>query len=106
MFDDIRENIPIIWEHFKMKCERPILKCELGLKHLKAEKKAGNDGLSAEFYYRFWDFIEAPLMNMYKECIMKKEMSTAIKQGLITLLLKANGDPYPLKTGDQSLFGM
>lgn len=63
--------------HCYASCERPILNCELqdALKHLKAGKSPGNDGLPAEL----------PLMNVYKECIVKKEMSTTMKQGLITV---------------------
>ena len=56
-------------------------------------KSPGIDGLSTEFYSFFWDIIETPLMNMFKECIENNEMSTTMKQGLINLIPKPNKDP-------------
>lgn len=70
-FNDIKGHIPIISEQFKTNCEKPILKCELvdALKHMNTGKSPGIDGLPVEFYSCFWNIIEAPLMEMYKECI-------------------------------------
>lgn len=64
---------------------------------MKPGKAPGIDGLSTEFYSSFWDIIEAPLLNMYKECIENNEMSTTMKQGLINLIPKPNKDPLLVK---------
>lgn len=71
------------------------------LKHIKSGKSPGIDSLSTEFYLCFWDVIEAPLMEMYRECIGKKEMTTTMKQGLISLIPKPNKDSLS-EDGDRS----
>ncbi len=50
------------------------------------------DGLSVEFYTHFWDTIKSPLVKMYKECIIRREMTVTMKQGIISLIPKANKD--------------
>ncbi len=57
------------------------------IRSMKKNKSPGTDGLSVEFYLCFWDMIENPLFEMYKECIDTSEQSTSMKQGLITLCL-------------------
>lgn len=51
---------------------------------MKKGKSPGNDGLSVEFYLHFWDIIADSLLELFKECIDGKEMSTSMKQGVIT----------------------
>lgn len=46
-----------------------------------------------EFYVYFWDIIESPLLELFKECVARKEMSTTMKQGIITLIPKPDKDP-------------
>ncbi len=47
---------------------------------------------SVEFYIHFWDLIKSPLFCMYKECIAQKEMTTSMKQGIISLIPKPEKD--------------
>jgi len=57
------------------------------------EKSPGIDGLGAEFYIHFWELIQLPLMHMYRECIDQEEMTTTMKQGIISLIPKPGKDP-------------
>lgn len=64
---------------------------------MKTGKSPGVDGLATEFYLCFWDIVEAPLMEIYRECIDKEEMSTTMKQGIISLIPKPNKDPLSIE---------
>ena len=64
---------------------------------MKTQKAPGIDGLTTEFFLCFWSIIEDPLMEMYRECIDKKEMSTTMKQGIISLIPKPNKDPLSIE---------
>lgn len=88
---------PTVSAEFKDNCDKPISNTELveALKHMEPGKAPGIDGLSTEFYSSFWDIIETPLLNMYKECIENNEMSTTMKQGLINLIPKPNFSLIP-----------
>lgn len=90
----IKNFTPTISEHFKTNCERPITKSEISaaIQSVKKGKFPGNDGLSVEFYLHFWDIIAHPLLEPFKECIDRREMSTSMKQGVITLIPKPDKD--------------
>ncbi len=86
--------IPAIDEDYKSYCESG-LKCEevwKALQSMKKGKSPGIDGLSVEFYTHFWDTIKSPSVKMYKECIIQREMTVTMKQGIIYLIPKANKD--------------
>ena len=114
--NNIKEYIPTISEQFKTDCEQPISNNEVveALKHMKTGKSPGIDGLCTEFYSCFWDEIQDLLMKMYRECIDKKEMTTTMKQGLISLIPKPNKDslsienwrPITLLNVDYKLFAL
>ena len=97
--NSIKTYVPTISEEFRTNCEKPILKCEFveALKQMKTGKAPGIDGLTTEFFLCFWSIIEDPLMEMYRECIDKKEMSTTMKQGIISLIPKPNKDPLSIE---------
>ncbi len=59
---------------------------------MKKGKSPGIDGLSVEFYTHFWDTIKSPLVIMYKEFIIQREMTVTMKQGIIYLITKADKD--------------
>ena len=59
---------------------------------MKKGKSPCNDGLSVEFYLIFWDIIVDPLLELFKECLDRKEMSISMKQGVITLIPKPDKD--------------
>lgn len=91
---NIREFIPTISEQFKNNCDKPISNCELveALKHTKTDISPDIYGLFTELNLFFWDIIEALLIEMYKECIANKEMTTTMKQGFVSMILKPNKD--------------
>ncbi len=64
---------------------------------MKKRKAPGIDGLTVEFYLHFWEQIENPLYNMLMECINSGEMSTTMKQGVISLIAKPDKDPHLLE---------
>lgn len=92
--ESVKNFAPTISENFKTNCERPITKSEISeaIRSMKKGKSPGNDGLSVEFYLQFWDIIVDPLLELFKECLDGKEMSTSMKQGIITLIPKPDKD--------------
>lgn len=92
--ESIKKYTPTISEPFKTNCERPITKSEISeaIQSMKKGKSPGNDGLSVEFYLHFWNIIVDPLLELLKECQDRREMSTSMKQGIITLIPKPEKD--------------
>ncbi len=92
--DKVQCCIPAIDDDYKSYCESG-LKCEevwKALQSMKKGKSPGIDGLSVEFYTHFWDTIKSPLVKIYKECIIQREMTVTMKQGIIYLIPKRNKD--------------
>ncbi len=92
--DKIQCCIPAIDDDYKSYRESG-LKCEevwKALQSMKKGKSPGIDGLSVEFYTHFWDTSKSPLVKMYKECIIQREMTVTMKQGISSLIPKANKD--------------
>lgn len=79
--ESIKNFTPTISEHFKTNCERPITKPEISaaIQSMKKGKSPGNDGLSIEFYLHFWNITADPLLELFKECIDRGEMSTSMR---------------------------
>ncbi len=57
------------------------------LLRMKKRKAPGIDGLTVELYLHYWEQIENPLYNMFIECINSGEISTPMKQRVISLNL-------------------
>lgn len=53
------------------------------------KKSPGSDGLTVEFILCFWDLIKDHLLLVFKE---RQEMTTTMKQGLLTLIPKPGKD--------------
>ena len=63
------------------------------LKALKQNNKSpGNDGLTKEFYEKFWNEIKHPFMNSIMKAREKKKLSTSQLQVVIKLIEKKEGD--------------
>lgn len=92
--DKIRQFIPKINNTYKTICDSDITISEImkALHSMKKGKSPGIDGLSVEFYVHFWEYIQVPLLSMYKECIEQKEMIATMKQGVISLIPKPGKD--------------
>lgn len=77
-------------------------------------KSPGLDGLTFEFYKHFWSDIKHMILDAFRECIKSSNMSSTMKQGLITLLPKPNKDtlllnnwrPVALLGSDYKLLAM
>ncbi|KAF7647571.1 hypothetical protein LDENG_00170230, partial [Lucifuga dentata] len=63
-----------------------------GISQLKSNKSPGNDGLTSEFYKTFSQEIELLLLAVFKESLEQGELSTSMKQGIITLIPKQDKD--------------
>ena len=79
---------------YKALCDKDISLIEIDeiIKSMKKGKSPGNDGLTVEFYVCFWDTIKDIIFLLLKECINRNEMTTTMKQGLITLIPKPDKD--------------
>jgi len=90
------KNVPAIKDDFKTLCDSQITVNEIktALFSMKKGKAPVIDGLSVEFYIHFWDLIQNPLFYMYKDCISQREMSTTMKQGIVSLIPKPDKDVF------------
>jgi len=92
--NEIKDFIPKIDGSSKYFCESDLKIEELddvSLK-LKLNKSPGTDGLTAEFYRFFWKEIRHLLFMAIQECILKNDLMTSMKQGLIILIPKQGKD--------------
>lgn len=92
-------SIPTLTNHEKELCNVPLTKEDYSntLKTFKKGKSPGNDGLTFEFYEKFWCFISDPLVKCYERAFIEGELSTSQKQAIITLLEKNGKDRLFLK---------
>ena len=83
-------SINTLTEAEKLLCDRPIKikECEEILLTFSNNKSPGKDGLTFEFYRKFWNSIKIPLMECFEYAFEHNELSTSQKQGVITLLEK------------------
>ncbi len=79
-------------------CDEDITEKELEnvIKNLKKGKSPGCDGITPEFYIKFWDIIKDLYMNMLKETQEKGELSYTMRKAILALLFK-KGDKTLLK---------
>ena len=61
-------------------------------------KSPGVDGLSAEFYKLFWNYIKGLLLKSYRESLNTNSLSICQKQGVINLIPKPHKELTDLKT--------
>ena len=94
LFGTIGNSIPRINDSFKALCESDLIIEELDsiIFKLALYKSPGTDGLTTNFYQFFWKVIRSLLFNAIKECLEKKELTSTMKQGLITLIPKPGKD--------------
>ena len=83
----------------KESCEGVVEKdeCFKILKTFKNNKSPGNDGLTMEFYLKFWNAICNLLIDSYNESFDKGVLSVSQRQAIITLLQKKDKDKLLLK---------
>ncbi len=82
----------------KNKCDEKITTAEVSkvIKNLKCGKSPGCDGLTPEFYKKYWHKISELYMNMIRETYIEGELPYTLRKALIALLFK-KGDTLLLK---------
>lgn len=114
--NEIKQYCPSIEENFKSQCDSDLTLNEIreALFSMKKCKTPGIDGLSVELFIHFWEILSKPLFSMYRECIKEGEMTTTMKQGVISLIPKSDKDtmlienwrPITLLTTDYKILAM
>ena len=62
--------------------------CYVSLKSFSKGKSPGTDGLTAEFYFSFWELLEQELVDSFNYAFEKGEITISQKRGFITLIPK------------------
>lgn len=96
LFKQIHERLN---EGEKEMCEKNITMNDLteSLQSMNKNKSPGFDGLTVEFYQKFWNVL-GPLFKEVSEEIYKcGELSNTMKRGIISLIYKKKGDKKLLK---------
>lgn len=93
-FEIVSPFIPKISRENSEFCESPITLQEIQktVSKMPGNKSPGPDGLPYEFYTTFWEDIKHMLLEAFVDCSQNKEMTTSMKQGLISLIPKPNKD--------------
>ena len=88
------ENIPKVSDANKINCDKSITEEELfeNLKQFGKNKAPGLDGLSAEFYLKFWEQLKGNLLEVYEEAFQNGILPLSLRTGLIVLLEKKDKD--------------
>ena len=92
-------TIPRLSEDDKHFLETPLSTNELFevVKSMKMNKTPGFDGLPIEFYIILWPDINELLINSFNFSLQNGSMSASQRNGIITLLPKADKDPLLIK---------
>ena len=92
-------NLPRLGDDMKESCEGVIIEreCIEVLKEMKFNKSPGNDGLTTEFYVKFWPIISELVIEAFNEAFRCGELSASQKQATITLIAKEGKDPLSIK---------
>lgn len=98
--DDLQwllRECPILSELEKWRCDKPLTLGDLScaLKAMKLRKAPGLDGLTVEFYKKFWHIIGPHLLDVFSEAIDFGQLTVSQRLGLIILLPK-KGDLFLL----------
>ncbi len=93
------DDIPRISENNKDMCDADITmeECQEALETFESNKSPGNDGLTVEFYKKFWSIISPSLLASYSSAFECGEMTVSQRQAIITLLEKPGKDRENVK---------
>jgi exonuclease III len=88
----------VLSETDSQSCDGPLTleECKEAIHKMKSNKSPGIDGLSVEFYRKFWNTIGGHVVKSLNESYNTGTLSPSQRQGLITLLYK-NNDPLNLR---------
>ena len=87
-------SLPKLNENQTLKCEGTTTECELlqALTSMDNDKSPGNDGITKEFYIKFWDVVKKPLCASIQQSFIAGQLSTSQKQAIIKLIEKKDRD--------------
>ena len=92
---DIKEyvknvNVKCLSIDEKLKCESTLTEaeCQCVLNSFKKSKTPGTDGLTVEFYKKFWNLLKSPLVNSLNRSYIEGQLSYSQRQAVITLIDK------------------
>lgn len=97
LVDDLplsKEDIPRISELNRLLLDHPFTEEELhsALKSLNKNKSPGSDGITPEFYLKFWDLIRTPFVDSIFYSLENGILSEGQRTGLIKLIPKKDLD--------------
>lgn len=98
--DILLENVPIkVNENDQELCDSDISLDEISqaLFKMAKNKSPGSDGLTTEFYCKFFSSLQDVLLKLYNEVENGKTLSRSMRNGLISLIFKNKGDKRDLK---------
>lgn len=86
-------------DDMKMSCEQDMDLKQLttALQQLSLKKSPGFDGLTVEFYRKFWNVLGPLLVEIVSEIQKAQIMPNSMRRGIITLIYKKKGDKKLLK---------
>ena len=87
-------GIPQLSEKLQRQCEGSLTyaECLNVLDTLKNNKSPGNDGLTAEFYKKFWPLLGTLLVDSLNTAFVHGKLSNSQRQGIIRLIEKKDKD--------------
>ncbi len=87
-------NVNKLSEQEKIDCDSKLKESEISevIRNLKTEKSPGSDGLTPEFYKKFWPKIKFLFMKMVEETYEKGELDYSMRKALLALLYKKGDD--------------
>ena len=90
----LNDNIPKLTQENMISCEKEITEneCYKALQTFTNNKSPGNDGLSKEFYLKFWRELSQPLMECYVHSQREGMLSVSQRQAIIVLIDKKDKD--------------
>ena len=65
---------------------------------LRSNKTPGGDGLTVEFYRKFWNALKVPLYNGYKKALDRGKFGRSTRRGIINLIPKKNRNEFYVKS--------
>ena len=92
-------SLPKLPKNQTVKCESAIAESELlkGLTSMDNNKSPGNDGITKEFYIKFWNVVKEPLCASIQQSFIVGELSTSQKQAIIKLIEEKDKDKRFIK---------
>lgn len=92
-------NLPQVTEKDKFWLDGPIQleEIHLALKSMNLSKCPGSDGLTVEFYQKFWPMLATTINLLFKTVVQRKILHNSARQGITSLMGKLGRDPLTLK---------